>query len=328
MVRYAAAVLAAVAAAFLFAALTPVALTAPFDHRPVALVFTFVGSLWLTGLLALPAFLVVRSVARVGLKSCLIGGAGIGAIPFTVLGVLGLFGADRESDAGGPLVIDHVPTWHGIAQTALFIAEMTAVGIASAFVFWLVLAVCRALPAINRDMSVKPRGLVAAGLLAVAVALSGLIFSLPALTMDRSCHNLLRDRTDAAPFLSMRLTIPRRDWPKLRTLATGFSASHRLSFRDEGRAYRLLQLSLCTEPGYVLKMEEESHDIGMATDAPAPLPVSAVLIEVYVECPYAPWRTLTRDFVRALDTAWPGQLTVSGDEGKTLPRPKWLEPGR
>lgn len=327
-VRQAALVLAAVAAAFLLSALTPVALTAPLDPEPRALALILVLSLGASLVLALPFFLAVRTFGRVGLRSCLFAGGGIGGIPVAVFGTLGMFAEESAYDAGAPSVVDHVPTLHGIGQLLLFIGETTALGIASAFVFWLVLVACRALPAINRDYAVMPRAVPAAGLLVLAVALTTLILSLPELTKDGSCHNVLRDRNYAAPSLTMRLTIDKRDWPKLRQIAAGFAAAHRLSYRDDGQAFRLLQMSLCTEPGIAIEMDEESRVAGIATDAAPAGELSNVAINVYAENPNAPWQPVTRDFVRTLDAAWPGKLTVTGDNGVSLKRPPWLETGR
>ena len=295
---------------------------------------TLAAALVLSFFFALPAFLSVRAYGQVTLRACLFGGLGVGAVP-ALLGALGLFATDEAWDGGAPSVVDHVPTLHGLVSLATLAAMMTALGVASAFVFWLVLTACRALPAINRHTEVMPRALPTAAAVLLAFGLTGFVVSLPRITRDRSCHNIFRDDKTPPERLTLTLSIPRSDWPRLRALATDFAQRDGLSLRDDSADSRNpFDLNICGEGRATIMIEELSHEIGWigaSGPAPAPAPpargeITGVVIDIYALSPDTAWQGSTRDLVATLDRTWPGRLSVMGDDGKHPARPKWLPP--
>jgi hypothetical protein len=194
-------------------------------------------------------------------------------------------------------------------------------GATGGFVFWLALRSCGLLGTVAETPSRRWNALLA-GLATVA---SLAVAAIPGMTMDRSCHNVLRDgRSSAAPSLNVDLDIPMDDWPTLTTLVEGFAVSHGMLFRNAGiekPEVKTLGLSACTEQGLVISANDQRWS---AQNYAPILPGRGVPVAVFDVNGSGAWQPLGRELVAAFDSQWPGKVRFIGPDGRAISRSEAL----
>jgi hypothetical protein len=150
---------------------------------------------------------------------------------------------------------------------------------------------------------------------------------LPAITKDRTCHNMFRDgRTSASTKVNIDLDVMPQDWPRLATLFQQFSSSHHMSFRNSSETrpnvVEILGLSACNEEGQVVLALEQRW----ASRNYSPLsPGRGVAIGIYDVGDGAGWQPLGWDLVALLDSEWHGKVRFRDGDGRLVERPAALD---
>jgi hypothetical protein len=282
-------------AAVLFGALVPAAIGVREDIGllPIAFRITLSHALFL----GLPVALWYRRIEQTGLWASLAGGFAIG------MGPAGLFALASNS-----------LTWLELLEV---LAVSGGLGASGALAFWLTLRVTG-----NLDLDGPPMRLSvlrgawsAAGLAGSAVIASSVVFAIPIIIKDRSCHNIFRDgRTSIGPTVTIDLDISATDRPKLTSVIEEFGKEHEMAFRNWSDDYPSdygddFQISLCNEEGLVI---EASDDRG--TDRGFP-------ITIFVLSAETAWQTQMHDLIVALDAQWPEKVRYRDRVGKLVEEP-------
>lgn len=218
-----------------------------------------------------------------------------------LLGLLTFLSASSESGADD---------WAWYAETVIGFGTAGAVGslLAWPLSLWLSLGQSRA----HRLRSLL---VIAATLVMVVGA-----FAVPRLTIDRSCHNPMRDgRTSIGPVASFRLALPQRDWPELDRLLHRFARergwSAQVDRQPETGDMPWFQQSLCTEPG---------TQIMVMNNVPEPLGIE---VSAYQPQGGDSWRQPMRALHAQLSAIWPHRIGYRDALGRpTALPPAWLAP--
>src|SRR5687768_5789164 len=198
-------------------------------------------------------------------------------------------------------------------------------GAVGGLVFWMALRASKALDAKQPAQRVRPSRISSAAILALlATALSGSVLAIPAVTKDRTCHNLLRDRRDGiGPTARIRLNASPEEWKSLVEVFERVGRHLGLSFRNLSRdtpgVVHVLHLSLCSGSGVIMMANEQHWLVG---DVPAEPP--EIAIGVYESKEGSGWRIPARALVAALEERWPGKITFSDERGRTVSKPAEL----
>jgi len=230
-------------------------------------------------------------------------------------------------------MLDGVPTlagWLQYLQGLLFFGAFGALG---GIAFWATLRVAGQLPFRRADAedisphSHRPSVLPWRAFLLGAVPLLAIaVLAVPAITKDRSCHNMFRDgRTSIAPVVRIDLQIVDEDWPilveRLRTVA----AKYEFSLRDDSKVtpdvMRALYLSVCNEQGVNINIAEQRWAHNKYENA---LKERGVSINIYVQKDETNWRPVARFVADNLETRWPGKLQFRDERGQVAPKPQSL----
>jgi len=293
-------------AALLFAALVPAVLfyvpAASGPPRILSLAFSVALSHALV--LGLPAALLFHYFRLRSLVWTAVAGFAIGALPVTALILWTWSGPFNTWTGRTPTVISGVPTWAGILEYAMFVGGAGFLGIAGAAAFRATLAVCGA-ATINASPPHTRRGAVLAS---VAVVAAIIVFEIPEITKDRSCHNMFRDgRTSVVPRASLELSLPVEERPKLATVLEQFAAFHGLQFRAEPPT-RPPYFSLCNEGGLVITGQGLGGEF---------------MIGVHYLGNDDAWQPATRELIAELNRGWTGRLQFR-DSGHAVAWPPGL----
>ncbi|HEY2178995.1 MAG TPA: hypothetical protein VGH15_10465, partial [Caulobacteraceae bacterium] len=261
------------AAALLFAAMAPAAITAVLSRNLEILPLAFGVTLGHALLLGLPVALVYRSRRWTSLVAALAGSFLIGMMPGGLLALPSLF-VESASVDNVPTVVGGVPTMAGLIRYLALLGILGSLGVAGGVTFWLTLRwlgeLKPASPALAKGAPIRTRASI--WLAAAAVVLTIGIASIPAITKDRSCHNMFRNgRRSVAPQLDIDLDITLDDWPKLAAVLDEFAKAHGMSFRDSSESepgvLKGLGLSACNEVGQNIAVE----DLRWASEKYAPI---------------------------------------------------------
>lgn len=167
-------------------------------------------------ILGLPCFFILDSRRRVNLFSAITVGFAVGALPFGIfVGILASLPVGNTSSwtNGVPTVVNGVRTlagWIELFGALIYAGLFGLFGALAGLVFWLTLKAWgwRAAPA-EMATSLPERGRflrvgASTGTLVLAVVVTTGVFAIPAITKDRTCHNMFRDgRTSVVPQVSM-----------------------------------------------------------------------------------------------------------------------------
>ena len=324
--------LASYVAAILLAALAPAGAEAILDHTIRLMPIAFFVGLGHVLLLGMPLYLILRLRNRANAITAAAGGFVVAAIPSLLMSLAGLGGNLSAKTNGVQTVVNGVPTlagWIEIGETVLMIGIFGAL---AGETFWIVLRLSGAFGPANADdtapgkMTRRPLAIArSAALTALAMLLSGSVLAIPSITKDRSCHNLLRDRSSIGPKVVMRLQIEPMDWPNLAELFRKFGGAHSLSFRDytheQPGTVQVLGLSLCNEDGIAIT----AHEQRWASQKIQALGVNGgVFVSVYETREHSRWPAPAREIIDQMDAAWPGKLSFQDGGGHTISVPDQL----
>jgi hypothetical protein len=241
-------------------------------------------------------------MGREGAITAIVAGFLIGALP------LGLSFAvsqppDFSSPGGGPTSILGVRTtarWLGILQTAGAFGICGAIGALSAWFSWNVT---------KRSVWI---GAGAVSIL-VAVLLATPFLTLLFLTMDRSCHNPMRDGTTfVASELDAQIPLGSEDLPALVQVFEEFATTSGLSFRSDGDRHSAstISLSVCNDAGTQIVARS--------------LTARDVAINVYQPRGGSSWEEPSERLLLAIERRWPDRLVFMNDRGERITAPSFL----
>lgn len=316
-----------VVAGLLISAMAPALLFGLSGSSPRLVPLAFVVALVHVVVLGIPLLAILWQKGWVNGPSAVLSGFVIGAAGVAIFAWP--FGNDGTTTSAGTIttMIDGVPTLAGWLQYLLTVAVFGAFGALGGLVFWLWLRMTDALPSAATYglgwATVKPRGGYLPSLAALLLAVTTL--SVPAITKDRSCHNVLRDgRSSISSQLNIDLDIQDEDWDKLRETFASLASQNRLSFRDDSEVrpdvVRTLYLSVCDDGTTISTSEQRWASQGYRNV----LEGRGVGIFVYQTRESADWRTLARSLIDELEQRWPDQVRFRGGDGRLIPEPSDL----
>ena len=93
---------------------------------------------FLTLLVAVPAYLILRRFRVIGLLDCLLAGFTIGALFSGVVLFVPSHAGLSAADSGGPTVVNGHMSWHGVLVNLEGVAIFALLGASIGLVFWLV----------------------------------------------------------------------------------------------------------------------------------------------------------------------------------------------
>lgn len=286
---------------------------------PIAFIFALPHAV-----LGLVVYFLLRWRWKITLQSSLIAGFLIGAIPMSIIvGVATL--PDSASSNGVATVVDGHLTLAGWYERFILTASFGPLGAAAGVVFWLLIrsspqATESGTGTTNSAQSYFSQPLI------LAVAAGAGIFMIPSFTMDRTCHNSLRDgRTSIGSEIGINLRIGASEWNEFAAILEDFGQSAGLSVQNdmlnEAGAMQKLYVSICDEAGTnisVIKM--------IFPDSPAgDISKGNLLIGVYQPQGGDSWKVLTKTLVGRLSKQWPGRIWFSGGDGKEVAAPEWIK---
>jgi hypothetical protein len=171
--------------------------------------------------LGLLAYFLLRLWFPISWLACVAAGFVIGALPVGLFTLNIYVGTAWEN---GVLTIDEgrrtLAGWLSLLRASALFGLPGAV---AGLIFWLGIRSSPALvnrKAVPGQSTSRRRSLVA---LIAATAVSALLLSVPAIMMDRSCHNPMRDgRTSIGSELRIRVDLDVSEWPDLKTIFEEF----------------------------------------------------------------------------------------------------------
>jgi hypothetical protein len=285
----------------------------------------FVIALGHAVVLGVPAVALLWHRRLVNWFTALATGFVIGAVPFGFISWPLSYGNTNAWIDHVQTIANGVPTAAGWIQYVRTLLTFGAFGALGGLACWLWLWIWRALPTLDEKPGTvhQLRNSVAAS--SIVVALVGAVLAIPAVTEDRSCHNVLRDgRRSIGPQVSIDLEISDTDWPHLKEVLSAFAATNNLFFRDDSEVrpeiVRTLYLSVCNSGVTISTAEQRWAFQGYA----APIKGRGVGIGVYETHPGSGWERLTRRLLDRLEGRWPGKIRFRGKQGELIPMPKAL----
>jgi hypothetical protein len=219
---------------------------------------------------------------------------------------------------------DGVPTLAGWVEYLQGVAFFGILGVLGGFAWWSWLKLSHALPPEGRSgvsASHTPSKTV---WLPLCVAVGTLaVLSIPAVTKDRSCHNVLRDgRTHISSQINIDLEITDDDWVTLREVFEGLAAAEQLSFRDESEVrpdvVRTLYLSICNDAVAISTNEQRWASGGYQDHFEG----HRVAIGVYETSQGSGWADLARRLIDVLEQRWPTKVRFRDGGGHLVPMPE------
>jgi hypothetical protein len=320
---------ASLAAAVILAALGPAAVVTLLAHAIRWLPFAFVIALG-HALLGLPIFAALDRKGWVNAATAVAVGLAIGAIPGVIMS-LPLNSTMNASTNGVPTVVNGARTMAGWLDYAQMLGLLCGCGALGGSVFWATLKLC-GWWRVDHDATVarrpsSSRRIVPVASVGLAVMLAAGVFAIPAITRDRTCHNMFRNGgTSIVPQVRMDLQIEMADWPRLTELFERFATAHDLSFRnssqDQPQAFRVLALDLCTEAGANININDQRW----ASKGFAPLVRGrGTTIYIYAVRENSGWQKLAHNLAADLQSEWPDKVRFLGGTSHVIPMPKELE---
>jgi hypothetical protein len=329
----AATLLSAVTVTLLFAALTLAQIEEPWNIVVAAEAtsiakLTFVVALAHTLLLGVPLFVFMRSIGRVGIVYCALGGFIVGAAPFAVLTLISTFQLDNASTGGVATVVNGVPTLAGWIEYFQNVGLIGLFGLAGGLTFWSTLRlsgqfVSGADEGVTEATKLRRRSWSLASIAAIA---SLTLFFLPSVVRDNSCHNLFRDgRTSVGPQIYAYIKLPDEDWPTFTRMFTDFGAKHSLSLRsDEQIQHGNLQwrsLSLCNAAGVTIDVADRRW----LTQIHSPMSDRGIEFSIYELKADSGWNPLAQELLEEIEMTWPSKTTFEGPNGRALSKQEALK---
>ncbi|MBT8399765.1 MAG: hypothetical protein KJO98_04755 [Rhodothermia bacterium] len=313
-------------AALLVAAMVPALLFGAFTASIELVTLAFVIALGHAIVLGAPVVAILWRKGWINVLAAVPSGFAIGAAGIAIFTWPVQTPGTSASTGGIQTIVDGTPTLAGWTQYLYAVATFGALGAAGGVMFWLWLRMAGALPAAAADtpvLNVSKQGSVLFPLAIVVFAIG--ILSLPTVTKDRSCHNVLRDgRSHIRSQVNIDLDIEEEDWPALQEIFDSFSSVHELSFRDASEVrpdvVRTLYLSVCNEGVTISTAEQRWASQGYR----AFMEGRGVGIGVYETQEDSAWRHVAQQLVSRLEQSWPDKVRYRDGGGRLVPPPTSL----
>lgn len=317
--------LISIAVAVLFAAQIPALIFAVWGGQWILLTYSFAVALAHAVLLGLPLFLFLNWMGWANALSAILAGFAIGSIPIGVF-----FWLLRNTDSGSsswsgetPTMVEGVLTLAGWIEYAETLALFGGFGAIGGLAFWLVLKTARPRAGYGRGISsganlpihatniLHKSGATIVFVFAVGIA------SIPAITMDRSCHNMFLDgRQSIGPVLTIDLQIFDSEWSGLLETVRKFAKDHDLSFRDTDETSPGVvprhQLSLCNDSGVNVYIRKQVFRT---------VEGNGQYVVIYQMHENADWQELAGKLVEVLNTRWPNKVWFKKGNDRVAPTP-------
>jgi len=269
-------------------------------------------------------FCLLAWLGRINLFSCIASGALFAAVPIGIW-TFPLSFSDSSFNAwsgGRQTVIDGVPTLAGWLDYGQFLLLFIGIGAVAGVFFWFLIKhrfSANSPDTFQSDRKSKGQSFSSWWMPIISMLMIAGVFLSPALTKDRSCHNLFRDgRTSASPSLTGELIITKDEWRDLERFYGQFAQAHDLNFKgdldDSDEVVSTLSLSMCSEPGLVIKSNKQhwAHLGG------GPVPGRGVSVAVFSLNEEIDWIPISRRLFSALDHRWPGQIKFRDGNGRVI----------
>ena len=258
--------------------------------------------------LAMPTYSVLRLCRRETWFSCIAAGFVVGAA-VAALVLLLLPMPDSEQIGREVTVAGGVRTAAGWRMYAETVGIVGGIGAGAGGIFW---AALRLLERAGRWPRLGRFSLTAGTSLAVAA--SWIIFALPSLMADRSCHHLFRDGQDSiGPVLFFTVELEESEWPRFQNVAKGFASAEGWAIdgsndKDKALSNRRF-VNVCVERGTQILFD--------GSDVPRP-----TRAEVSVLQPQGgdSWQGVAGRLLVSIEAGFPGRLRRSlGDTEAQTP---------
>ena len=274
--------------------------------------------------LGLVVYFLLRLRWKLTLQLSLLVGFLIGAIPMSIM--LGVVAPPNSASSGGvSTVVDGHLTLAGWYDRFILAATFGFYGAVAGLVFWLII---RSSPQTTGGQAgVKNSAQSHFALpLTLAIATVAGIFSIPSFTMDRTCHNSLRDgRTSIGSEIGINLRIDTSEWGEFAAILEDFGQSAGWSvqkdLRNEAEVMQMLNVSICDEAGTNIFVIEMNFPDSPAGD----ISKGNLGIAVYQPQGGDSWKSPTKSLVGRLSKRWPGRIWFSGGGGEEVPPPEWIK---
>ncbi|MEM9084333.1 MAG: hypothetical protein AAGB23_00240 [Pseudomonadota bacterium] len=273
---------------------------------------TFVVVAVLAFVLGLPLYLAAHTAGRATLIRAALAGFFVGgAIP--ALLVLSGPVADSASVGGTATVVGGVYTVAGWLKNLGMVLAFGAAGAIGGIAFWAIVG--------GRDDTAKVGNVRMAILVGAAACVLVAASTTTSLTMDRSCHNPLRNgSTSISPIASFTLLAGKDHWPKVEAILEEYQRSNDWAIRSDvrlGDDFPWFQVSVCEEPGTQI-FASGYLDFGGRDE---------VRFDAFTFADGAEWEDALRSIHNAVESQSLGELEYKhGEEWSTEP-PAWLSTG-
>ena len=319
---------AGLTAAIAFAALAPAAAVTLLDHSIRWLPWAFVIALGHV-LLALPFFAALDRKGAVNAVTSIAAGLAIGVAPGALMLLLPLNATLNASTNGVPTIVNGVRTVAGWIDYFQMLALLGGCGALAGAVFWSTLRLCgwgRRDVTGSGGSGERPSRMLPIASVGLAIMLVAGVFAIPTITMGRTCHNMLRERTSIGPKVLVDLQVQIEDWPKLTETFERFANVHNLALKnssqDQPGVVRILYLDLCTRQGTNISVNDQRW---ASKSYAAILRGHGTMIGVYAVHENPEWKQLARDFIADLQSEWPDKVRFLDGTSHVIPMPKELE---
>ena len=255
-----------------------------------------------TVLLAVPVYVVLRLYRRETWRSCIAAGFILGAIA----AACSLPSASGTVQIGQEMtVIAGIRTAAGWRMNAEAVGIAGGIGASAGAIFW---ATLRLLEHAAHWPRLGRFPLIVA--VSLAITASWMIIAIPGLTMDRSCHNVLRDgRRSIAPVLFFTVKLAPTQWPRFQDTVERFAVGERWDIdesNDEDKKFSSLRfVNACSDSGTDVRFE--------GVDLPGP---GWVWVWVFQPQGGNDWQEPARRLLASIEAGFPGELrrTLSNTE--------------
>jgi hypothetical protein len=282
------------------------------DIRFFTPIFVVVAAV--SGLLGLPVYL----AARAKRNDTPIVAAIMGFIVGSAIPAILIFSgpaADEASSGGTATVVNGSYTAAGWLQNFALIGFLGLVGVGGALAFWKLVG-RRPIAETEEDAPSRKRPARTALLSVGALGVLAIVFVIPSVTADRSCHNPLRGGGNSiAQAASFDLRVGLDQWRNVERELETFRRAGNWSIRSDVRTdqgFPWFQISLCKEPGtniFVQGMPDEKE----------------VNFGIYQPQGGSGWQADFRLLHDRISARWPDKISYRDGHGSPISAPAWAK---
>lgn len=278
--------------------------------RQFPLIFAVVAVL--AFVFGLPLYMTARSAGKATLATAAIAGFVVGAAIPALLVFTGP-AADSASVGGTATVVGGAYTAAGWLQNLGMVLGFGVAGAIGGAAFW---AVVR-----GRGDPAEVGNARIAILVGAAACVIVAAFTTTSLTMDRSCHNPLRNGgSSISPIAGFALLAGKDQWPKVEAILEEFQRSNDWAIQSDvrlGDDFPWFQVSVCEEPGTQI-FAHGFLDFGGRDE---------VRFDAFTFVDGAEWKDALRSIHDAVKSQQLGELEYKHGEEWSAEPPAWLSTG-